>query len=270
MNPAGPSGVPREPHDSHLPHAQEGRTRPRARYTDGLPEHHSRVIVAIDGPAGSGKSTTARRVADRLGWLYLDTGAMYRAVGLAFRDRGLPFTDDAAAALVPALDVALAPDPDGVRVVLDGADVTGRIRTPAAAADASRVSALPAVRQALVALQRRAAEAYDGDGVVVEGRDIGTVVFPDAEVKFFLVADLDARAQRRAADLVALAAARGEAPPPLQSVRDEIAARDARDAGRDVAPLVPAPDAIHLDTTHLDVDAQTEVVLDAVARALAR
>lgn len=227
------------------------------------------MIVAIDGPAGSGKSTTARRVADRLGWLYLDTGAMYRAVGLAFRTRGLPFTDEAAATLVPGLDVQLAPGPSGVRVALDGADVTDRIRTPEAADDASRASALPAVRQALVALQRRVARTHEatGSGVVVEGRDIGTVVFPDAAVKFFLVADLDARAHRRVADLAALAARTGTAVPTFEAVRAEIADRDARDTGRDVAPLVAAPDAVHLDTTGLDVDAQTEAVLAAVARA---
>ncbi len=227
------------------------------------------MIVAIDGPAGSGKSTTARRVADRLGWLYLDTGAMYRAVGLAFRTRGLPFTDEAAATLVPGLDVQLAPDPSGVRVALDGADVTDRIRTPEAADDASRVSALPAVRQALVALQRRVARTHEatGGGVVVEGRDIGTVVFPDAAVKFFLVADLDARAARRVADLYTLAARTGAAVPTFETVRAEIADRDARDTGRHLAPLVAAPDAVHLDTTRLHIDAQTEAVLDAVARA---
>ena len=229
------------------------------------------MIVAIDGPAGSGKSTTARRVADRLGWLYLDTGAMYRAVGLAFRERGLPVTDAAAASLVSGLDVRLAPGSDGVRVALDGADVTDRIRTPQAADDASRVSALPAVRQALVALQRRAARQHEatGSGVVLEGRDIGTVVFPDAEVKFFLVADLDARARRRVADLDALAARTGAAVPTFETVRAEIAARDARDAGRDVAPLVAAPDAIRLDTTRLGIEAQTEAVLAAIAQRAA-
>ena len=227
------------------------------------------MIVAIDGPAGSGKSTTARRVADRLGWLYLDTGAMYRAVGIAFRDRSLPITDAAAEALVPDLDVRLAPGPTGVHVSLDGADVTDRVRTPQAAEDASRVSALPAVRRALVALQRRAARTHEatGSGVVVEGRDIGTVVFPDAEVKFFLVADLDARAQRRVADLAALAARTGDAPPAFDTVRAEMAERDRRDASRDLAPLVAAPDAVTLDTTALDIDAQVARVLDAVALA---
>ena len=164
------------------------------------------MIVALDGPAGSGKSTTARRVADRLGWLYLDTGAMYRAVGLAFGDQSLPFTERAAAALVPGLAIGLVPAPDGVHVSLGDQDVTARIRTPEAAEAASRVSALGPVRTAMVAQQRAVAAAHEatGHGVVVEGRDIGTVVFPGAAVKFFLTADLDARARRRLDDLAVL------------------------------------------------------------------
>lgn len=229
------------------------------------------MIVALDGPAGSGKSTTARRVAERLGWLYLDTGAMYRAVGLAFRERGLPFTAESAAALLPGLTVGLTPGPDGARVTLDGVDVTDRIRTSEAADGASRAGALAPVREAMVALQRRVADRQRtaGDGVVAEGRDLGTVVFPDAEVKFFLVADLDARAQRRLADLAALAERTGEPVPPFDRVRAELAARDARDQGRALAPLRPAPDAVTLDTTHLDIDAQVERVLAAVEAARA-
>lgn len=224
------------------------------------------MIVALDGPAGSGKSTTARRVADRLGWLYLDTGAMYRAVGLAFGERGLPFSDDAAAALLPGLDVRLDPGPDGLRVALNGDDVTDRIRTAEAAEGASRASALAPVREAMVALQRRVARAHeaDGGGVVVEGRDIGTVVFPDADVKFFLVADLDARARRRLEQS-------GPDPDPraFDTVRAEIAARDRRDESRALAPLRPAPDAETLDTTALTIDEQVERVLAAVRRVRA-
>ena len=215
------------------------------------------MIVAIDGPAGSGKSTTARAVADRLGWLYLDTGAMYRAVGLAFRAQGLPFTDAAARTLLPGLDVRLQPGPDSVRVALDGDDVTDRVRTPEAALDASRASALGPVREAMVALQRRAA---DGRDVVVEGRDIGTVVFPDADVKFFLVADLDARASRR---LAQTDGSDGEAAA-FEAVRSALADRDRRDESRAIAPLRPAPDAVVLDTTGLTIDQQVERVLDAV------
>ena len=218
------------------------------------------MIVAIDGPAGSGKSTTARRAADRLGWLYLDTGAMYRAVGLAFREAGAPFTDEAAAALVPGLEVSLDLAPDGARVRLGDRDVTGQIRTAQAAEDASRASALGPVRGAMVEAQRRVAatQAAQGGGVVVEGRDIGTVVFPEAPVKFFLTADLDARARRRTADL-------GDGAD-LAAVRDDLAARDRRDAERALAPLRAADDAIPLDTTELDIDQQVEAVLDAVRR----
>ena len=226
------------------------------------------MIVAIDGPAGSGKSTTARQVADRLGWLYLDTGAMYRAVGLAFRERSLPFTEAAAASLVPGLDVRLQPGPDGTRVALDGDDVTDRIRTPEAAADASRVSALAPVREAMVALQRRVAldQPVDG-GVVVEGRDIGTVVFPEADVKFFLVADLDARARRRLADFAGGPDAASAA---LDEVRADLAERDRRDESRTLSPLKAAPDAVTLDTTALTIDQQVERVLDAVRQARTR
>ena len=227
------------------------------------------MIVALDGPAGSGKSTTARRVAERLGWLYLDTGAMYRAVGVAFRDRGLPFTAAAARTLLPALDVRLRPAPDRTVVVLDGADVTDRIRTPQAAEDASRVSALASVREAMVALQRTVARETDAGGVVAEGRDVGTVVFPDADLKFFLVADLDARARRRLADFAAAGADAGGAgseadAEAFETVRAEIAARDRRDESRALAPLRPAPDARRLDTTALSVDEQVEHVLAAV------
>ena len=238
------------------------------------------VIVALDGPAGSGKSTTARRVAARLGWLYLDTGAMYRAVGVAFRDRGLPFTADAARALLPALDVRLqsptgSSAPDRTVVALDGADVTDRIRTAQAAEDASRASALAPVREAMVALQRTVARETEAAGVVAEGRDVGTVVFPDADVKFFLVADLDARARRRLADFAAAPPSAGGAgsepdAAAFETVRAEIAARDARDAGRALAPLRPAPDARRLDTTALSVDEQVEAVLAAVRAAQAR
>ena len=200
-------------------------------------------------------------VADRLGWLYLDTGALYRAVGLAFRERGLPFTDAAAARLLPALDVRLQPGPDGTRVALDGDDVTDRIRTPEAAADASRASALVPVRESMVALQRRVAQATEADGVVLEGRDIGTVVFPDADVKFFLVAELDARARRRLVDFAPGPDPDAEA---LDRVRTELAERDRRDREREMSPLRAAPDAVTLDTTALTIDQQVEAVLDAV------
>lgn len=181
------------------------------------------MIVAIDGPAGAGKSTVARATARALGFQYLDTGAMYRAAGLA---------DDPVAA-----DIRLA---DG-RVLLDGRDVTAEIRTPEASERASVVAARPEVRAAMVAKQR--AIMADGDWVA-EGRDIGTVVAPDAELKVFLTADPRERARRRAAEL-------GLDP---DAVLREQALRDERDRTRAASPLVAAPDAVELDTTGLTID----------------
>lgn len=233
------------------------------RYYHRLPKHHLRVIVAIDGPAGSGKSTTARRVAERMGWLYLDTGAMYRAVGLAFLDAGQPLTDDAAAGLLPHTTVDLTPTPDGLRVTLDGHDVTGRIRTPDAGQAASRVAVLGPVRRKLVEAQRRIAqrEVDTGGGAVLEGRDIGTVVFPDADVKIFMIADLAARAQRRHAEL---AEKHGAEASSFEAVARELAERDERDAGRALAPLRPADDAVQLDTTSRSIQEQVEAVLAVI------
>jgi cytidylate kinase len=198
------------------------------------------MLVAIDGPAGAGKSTVARAVARALGATYLDTGAMYRCVALA-RLRGE--ADPA------ALDIAL-----GDRVTLGGEDVTEAIRAPEVSAEASRVSADPAVREALVAQQR--AIVADGDWVA-EGRDIGTVVAPDAEVKVWLTADPGERARRRAAQLGA----------DLEDVLRDQRERDERDRTRRFAPMAKAPDAVEVDTTGLGID---EVVDRIVSLARTR
>lgn len=221
------------------------------------------MIVAIDGPAGSGKSTTARRVAERVGWLYLDTGAMYRAAGLVFLREGAPFTDESAARLMPATTVDLAPLEHDLQVLLNGEDVTVAIRTPAASQAASHAAVLAPVRAKLVEAQRRIArrEVAAGRGAVLEGRDIGTVVFPDADVKFFLTADLAARAHRRHAEL---AERHGAETPALEAVSGDLDERDRRDAGRALAPLRPAADAVVLDTTALTVEEQVACVLDAI------
>lgn len=217
------------------------------------------MIITIDGPAGSGKSTTARAVADRLDVLYLDTGAMYRAVALAFARADADATPEAAAALVPDLRVDVAHAADGsMRVRLDGEDVTEAIRTPAVGAKASEISALRVVREKLVAEQRRVgrARAADTGGVVLDGRDTGTVVFPDADLKIFMTADLDTRARRRQAQY----AEKGR-DVPLDAVRAEVRNRDHRDRTRALGPLKKAPDAVVLDTTTRSFEEQVRFIV---------
>jgi cytidylate kinase len=197
------------------------------------------MIVAIDGPAGSGKSTVARAVARRLGFTYLDSGAMYRSVGLATLERGGEPAD-----VARAIELEL-----GERVRLDGRDVTEAIRAPEVSEAASRVAADPGVREALVAKQRELMRRGDW---VAEGRDIGTVVAPDAEVKVYLTASDEERARRRADELGA----------DVGTVLAEQAIRDERDRSREHSPLEPAPGAIELDTTGLSVDEVVERVAE--------
>jgi cytidylate kinase len=205
------------------------------------------MIVTIDGPAGSGKSSAARELARRLGFEFLDTGAMYRAVSFALlRDEIAEGDVDALTTWLRTLSLEVPP---GV-VRLNGEDISGRIRTPEITALASRLAAVPAVRHFLVGLQRALSV---GRNLVCEGRDQGTVVFPEAERKFFLVADSHERARRRQGEL----ASRGIEVPYSEVLRaqDE---RDDRDAGRDLAPMRPADDAVILDSTHLTTDQVVE------------
>jgi cytidylate kinase len=209
-----------------------------------------RLIVAIDGPAGAGKSTAARMLATALGYELLDTGAIYRVMALRARERGIRWEDGpGVASLAAGLDISFRLEGELNRVFADGHELGSTIRTPEISDGASRVSALPEVRTALLDLQRRIGAA---GGLVVEGRDIGTVVFPQAEAKFFLTASADERARRRVAEL--RAAGR---PAELDSTRAELIARDERDSTRAAAPLRKADDAIEIDSSALS---PTEVV----------
>ena len=218
-------------------------------------------MIAIDGPAASGKSTTARLVAERLGYLHVDTGAMYRAIALKVLRKGIGMEErERIEALMPTTHVAMQLKNGSLRVFLDGEDVTGAIRTPDVSKAVSPVSGYPEVRRAMVREQRLL--GAEG-GIVMDGRDIGTVVFPDADLKFFMVAGIDARARRRQEEL----AARGTVLP-LYAVVVDIQERDARDAGRAEAPLRRADDAIDVDTSAMTVEEQVRLVLETVSRKL--
>jgi cytidylate kinase len=219
-----------------------------------------RVVVAIDGPAGAGKSTVARRLAARLGFTYIDTGAMYRAVALWALRQGVDPSDAyRVESLARAASIRFAPGGSGVE--LNGEDVTEAIRTPEVAAAASQVATCAGVRSALVAKQRAMAETAS---VVMEGRDIGSVVFPDAEVKVFLDAGEQERIRRRLAESAPALADPGAA----QAVAEQIRERDLRDRGRRESPLVQAPDAVYLDTTGLTIEQVEEAILKIVRERL--
>ncbi|HEY5998781.1 MAG TPA: (d)CMP kinase [bacterium] len=216
-----------------------------------------RLIVAIDGPAAAGKSTAGKALAARLGYLYIDTGALYRAVAwLAERDGLADAPGEAIARGALAADIRLEGDPARLRVLVDGRDVSAEIRTERMSQLSSRLSALPEVRAALLGLQRRLGAA---GGVVMDGRDIGTVIFPGADAKFFVSASAGARARRRHEELLARGLPSDEA-----RVRAELEERDARDAGRDHAPLRAAEDAVAIDTTSLTPEQVLERMLEVV------
>ena len=216
-------------------------------------------IIAIDGPSGAGKSTLSKRLACALGYTNIDTGAMYRTVALAARRRGIAPEDEAALArLCREITISFTRDGQGEHVLLDGEDVSEAIRTPENSLATSRISAQPAVREAMVALQR--AMGASG-GVVLEGRDIGTVVFADAEVKFFLVATARERGRRRYEELRAKGLAVD-----LEQTIAEVEARDAADSARAHAPLQKAPDAVAIDTTAMDIE-QVLVEMLRIVRA---
>ncbi len=218
-----------------------------------------KLVIAIDGPAASGKSTTARLVAEALGYVHVDTGAMYRAVTLKVLRAGMePADAEGIGRLLADTHVALRRDGSRTHVILDGEDVTEEIRTPDVTRSVSMVARHRAVREAMVREQRRMGSE---GGIVLEGRDIGTVVFPDADFKFFMVAGIEARARRRGEEL----RARGIVPD-AGGLVEEIRERDRLDSTREESPLRKAEDAIEIDTSDLTIEEQVRVVVDRVRR----
>ena len=213
--------------------------------------------IAIDGPAGAGKSTISKKVAKELGFVYIDTGAMYRTVGLKAVRCGVDTKDaEGVGALLPTLDIDIRHEGVEQHIYLDGENVSDKIRTPEISMAASNVSAIPAVRVAMVDMQRKLAENHD---VVMDGRDIGTFVLPDAEIKIFLTASVDARAKRRYDELIQ----KGENVK-FEDVRSEMELRDKNDSTRAVSPLKVADGATIIDTSDLSLEESIKAVADYV------
>ncbi|MET8557761.1 (d)CMP kinase [Streptomyces sp. NPDC004959] len=216
------------------------------------------VIVAIDGPSGTGKSSTSKAVAAKLGLSYLDTGAQYRAITWWMLRNGVDVADPAAiAAAAGKPEIVSGTDPAAPTITVDGTDVAAPIRTQEVTSKVSAVSAVPEVRHVITELQRSIARAA-GEGIVVEGRDIGTTVLPDADLKIFLTASPEARAARRSGEL------KGKEASDLAATRQALVARDAADSGRKTSPLAKADDAVEVDTTDLSLQQVVECVVTLV------
>lgn len=215
-----------------------------------------KIVVAIDGPAGAGKSTIAKLVAEKLGYAYIDTGAMYRSVALKFLQTGKEFDEAFISQLAQTMIIEFKPEASVNRVFVDGVEVTDAIRSAEVTANVSRVAAIGDVREAMVAQQRRMGES---GGVLMDGRDIGTVVFPNAQLKIFLTASVEERALRRYKELVA----KGQ-DVDLAQLKKDIASRDKQDSERAISPLRQAEDALLLDTSDMNIEQVTAKILQLV------
>lgn len=216
------------------------------------------IAIAIDGPAGAGKSTIAKAAARKLGYIYVDTGAMYRAIGLYALRSGISVTDtDEVISLLDEIKLSLARNEQGEQlVILNGEDVSGLIRTEEVSMAASKVSAVPKVREFLLSLQRDMAES---NNVIMDGRDIGTVVLPDAKVKIFLTASAEIRARRRYDELIA----KGQEAD-YETVLRDVKQRDENDMNRPIAPLKPAEDSILVDTSDIDLESSIALLIKTI------
>lgn len=218
------------------------------------------INIAIDGPGCAGKSTVARAVAKQLGFIYVDTGAIYRAIGLKFVRTGKSFTNENIISVLPGTELSLTHIDGEQHIIIDGEDVSSLIRTQEISSAASKVSAVPEVRAFLLDLQRDIARK---NNVIMDGRDVGTVILPNAEVKIFLTANVEVRARRRHRELMAKGL---ETPDTFERVLKEVAERDKADSERATAPLKPAEDAVLVDTSDMDFEQSVQTVINIIRR----
>lgn len=218
------------------------------------------INIAIDGPGGAGKSTVARAVAKQLGFIYVDTGAIYRAIGLKFVRTGKSFTNENIISVLPGTELSLTHIDGEQHIIIDGEDVSSFIRTQEISSAASKVSAVPEVRAFLLDLQRNIARK---NNVIMDGRDVGKVILPNAEVKIFLTANVEVRARRRHRELMAKGL---ETPDTFERVLKEVAERDKADSERATAPLKPAEDAVLVDTSDMDFEQSVQTVINIIRR----